>query len=82
MSRMRGYGVDSETRGGVFFGMGSQGSSTRVTYVCLVCNNKHKGGNCPRCGSKMQRAAPKPYGNGRTICNPILIASDANRKTK
>ena len=55
MSRMRGYGSDSGTGGG-FFGMGSQGSSAGVRYVCLVCNNKHKGGSCPRCGSKMQRA--------------------------
>ncbi|MBT8172801.1 MAG: hypothetical protein KJN83_01920 [Nitrosopumilus sp.] len=57
MSRMRGYGgSDSGTGGGGFFGMGSQGGSGGVKYVCLVCNNKHKGGSCPRCGSKMQRA--------------------------
>jgi len=55
MSRMRGYSGDSGTGGG-FFGMGSQGGSGGVRYVCLVCNNKHKGGTCPRCGSKMQRA--------------------------
>lgn len=55
MSKMRGYGNDSGVGGG-FFGMGSQGSSTGVKYVCLVCSNKHKGGSCPRCGSKMQRA--------------------------
>ena len=54
MNRMRGYGGDSGAGGG-FFGMGSQGGSG-VRYVCLVCNNKHKGGSCPRCGSKMQRA--------------------------
>lgn len=56
MSRMRGYGGDSGSGGGGFFGMGSQGGSGGVRYVCLVCNNKHKGGSCPRCGSKMQRA--------------------------
>ena len=56
MSRMQGYGGDSETRGGGFFGMGSQEGSGKVKYICLVCNNKHKGGTCPRCGSKMQRA--------------------------
>ena len=56
MNRMRGYGGDSETNTGGFFGMGSQGSSTKIKYVCLVCNNKHNGGTCPRCGSKMQRA--------------------------
>ncbi len=55
MNRMRGYGGDSETSGGGFFGLGS-GGSTRVSYICLVCNNKHKGGTCPRCGSKTQRA--------------------------
>ncbi len=56
MSRMRGYGGDSGARGGGFFGMGSQRETSTVKYVCLVCNNKHKGGSCPRCGSKMQRA--------------------------
>ena len=59
MSRMgSGYGSDSGMgRGSGFFGTGSQGdSSGSVRYVCLVCNNKHKGGSCPRCGSKMQRA--------------------------
>ena len=57
MSRMGSYGSDSGSgSGGGFFGMGSQGSSGGVRYVCLVCNNKHKGGTCPRCGSKMQKA--------------------------
>jgi len=55
MSRMGNYDGDSGTSGG-FFGMGSQGGSGGVRYVCLVCSNKHKGGTCPRCGSKMQRA--------------------------
>ena len=53
MSRMGGYG-ESGIRGG-FFGTNS-GSGTKVRYVCLVCNNKHNGGTCPRCGSKAQRA--------------------------
>ncbi|MEK0345741.1 MAG: hypothetical protein QQN65_02775 [Nitrosopumilus sp.] len=56
MSRMGGYGGSSETRGGGFFGLGSQEGSGKVKYICLVCRNKHKGGTCPRCGSKMQRA--------------------------
>jgi len=51
MTRMGGYGES----GGGFFGSGS-GTSAKVKYVCLVCNNKHSGGSCPRCGSKMQRA--------------------------
>ena len=50
-----GYGGNSGGGTGGFFGMGNPGSSA-VKYVCLVCNNKHKGGTCPRCGSKMQRA--------------------------
>lgn len=54
MSRMRGYG-GSESGGGGFFGMNSGGGGS-IRYVCLVCNHKHKGGSCPRCGSKMQRA--------------------------
>ena len=56
MNRMGNYGRDSGTGGGGFFGMGSQGGSGGTRYVCLVCNNKHKGGTCPRCGSKMQKA--------------------------
>jgi len=40
-----------------FFGSGGgQSDSANVKYVCLVCRNKHNGGACPRCGSKMQRA--------------------------
>ena len=54
MSRMGNYGRNSGSGG--FFGRGAQGNSGGVRYVCLVCNNKHKGGTCPRCGSKMQRA--------------------------
>ena len=59
MNRMRGLGGSSGTGGsggGGFFGMGSQNDSGGVRYVCLACNNRHKGGSCPRCGSKMQRA--------------------------
>lgn len=53
MSRMGSYG-ESGRGGGGFFGTNS--GTSKVRYVCLVCNNKHKGGSCPRCGSKMQRA--------------------------
>lgn len=60
MNRMRGYGSSGpgggNNRTGGFFGLGSQTGSGGVRYVCLVCNNRHKGGACPRCGSKMQRA--------------------------
>jgi hypothetical protein len=54
MSSAGNYGGSSGTGSGGFFG--SQGGSGGVRYVCLVCNNKHKGGTCPRCGSKMQKA--------------------------
>ena len=54
MNRMRGGG--SESLGGGFFGLGSRQGAAGVKYVCLVCNNKYKGGSCPRCGSKMKRA--------------------------
>ena len=57
MGRMGSYGDSGAGRGGGFFGVGSPSDGGGgVKYVCLVCNNKHKGGTCPRCGSKMQRA--------------------------
>ncbi|ABK77928.1 hypothetical protein CENSYa_1305 [Cenarchaeum symbiosum A] len=56
MGRLRGYGGSSQGSGaGGFFGMNSGGGSS-VKYVCLVCNNRYKGGSCPRCGSKVKRA--------------------------
>ena len=55
MNKMRGgYGSDSSGGGG-FFGFNAEGGGG-VKYVCLTCNNKFKGGSCPRCGSKMKRA--------------------------
>jgi len=51
MRKMGGLGSDGGGTGGGFFGQ-SQG----VKYICLSCNNKYKGGMCPRCGSKMKRA--------------------------
>jgi len=53
MNKMRGYGESSGSTGG-FFGLNSGGGGVR--YVCLTCNNKFKGGSCPRCGSKVRRA--------------------------
>jgi hypothetical protein len=57
--RVGGYGR-SGVRDSGFFGLGQGGSSSAgnptVKYVCLVCNNRYKGGSCPRCGSKMKRA--------------------------
>ena len=40
--------------GGGFFGMNQ--SAPSVKYVCLTCNNRYKGRECPRCGSTMKRA--------------------------
>ena len=57
MGQMGNYGGSSSGAGGGFFGSGGgQSDSANVKYVCLVCRNKHNGGSCPRCGSKMQRA--------------------------
>jgi hypothetical protein len=51
MGRMRGSG---DFGGGGFFGTSSP--TATVKYVCLTCNNKFKGRECPRCGSTMKRA--------------------------
>jgi hypothetical protein len=45
-----GFGGDLGGSGGFF------GQSQGVKYICLTCNNRYKGGSCPRCGSKMKRA--------------------------
>jgi len=50
LKRMGGMGTDSGAGGGFF------GQSQGVKYICLACNNRFKGGTCPRCGSKMKRA--------------------------
>lgn len=50
LKRMRGFGGDAGSGGGFF------GQSQGVKYICLACNNRFKGGSCPRCGSKMKRA--------------------------
>ncbi len=50
MGRMRGTG---NFGGGGFFGTGQD---TAVRYSCLVCNNRFKGRECPRCGSTSKRA--------------------------
>ena len=55
MTRMGGSGGSGFRLGGGLFGKG-QGQGTTVRYVCLTCNHRFKGGDCPRCGSKMKRA--------------------------
>ena len=54
MSRMRGSSGSGSGFG--FGGLFGQGQGTGVRYVCLTCNHRFKGGDCPRCGSKMKRA--------------------------
>ncbi len=41
--------------GGGFGGM-LGGGSGGISFVCISCGHKFKGGACPRCGSKMRRA--------------------------
>ena len=53
MARMRGSGGSGGLGGGGFFGLGQ---SSGIKYVCLTCNHRFNGGDCPRCGSKMKRA--------------------------
>jgi len=55
MSRMRG-GSGGTGSGFSFGGLFGQGQGTGVRYSCLTCNHRFKGGDCPRCGSKMKRA--------------------------
>ena len=55
MARMGGSGGSGSGFGKGLFGLG-QGQGTSIRYVCLTCNHRFKGGDCPRCGSKMKRA--------------------------
>ena len=55
MTKMGRSGGSRFGLGGGLFGQG-QGQGTSVRYVCLTCNHRFKGGDCPRCGSKMKRA--------------------------
>jgi hypothetical protein len=54
--QMRRMGTMSSSTGGGGFGnlFGSSGGG--ISYVCIVCGRRFKGGTCPRCGSKMKRA--------------------------
>ena len=55
MTKMGRSGGSRFGLGGGLFGQG-QSQGTSVRYVCLTCNHRFKGGDCPRCGSKMKRA--------------------------
>ena len=58
MAKIRGSGDSGSGFGtGGFFGKARGGlGGGSVRYVCLVCNHRYKGGECPRCGSKVKRA--------------------------
>ncbi len=32
------------------------GAASGLTYRCIVCDHRFRGGICPRCGSKMRKA--------------------------
>jgi 4-hydroxybenzoate polyprenyltransferase len=53
MRRMGMMGGSTSSGGfGSLFGGGGGG----VSYVCIACGQRFKGGTCPRCGSKMKKA--------------------------
>jgi 4-hydroxybenzoate polyprenyltransferase len=53
MRRMGMMGGSTSSGGfGSLFGSGGGG----VSYVCIACGQRFKGGTCPRCGSKMKKA--------------------------
>jgi|SRR5919108_1930260 hypothetical protein len=54
--QMRRMGMMSGSTSGGGFGSLLGGSGGGLSYVCIVCGQRFKGGTCPRCGSKMKRA--------------------------
>lgn len=42
--------------GGGAGGFGGMLGGGGISYVCIACGHRFKGGACPRCGSKMRRA--------------------------
>jgi hypothetical protein len=55
--QMRRMGMMSGSTGSGGFGsLFGGGGGVGVSYVCLACGQRFKGGTCPRCGSKMKRA--------------------------
>ena len=56
MERMGGSGGAGSGLGKGFFGLGQSLGGSAIRYVCLNCNHRFKGGESPRCGTKMKRA--------------------------
>ena len=56
--QMRRMGMMSGSANGGGFGslFGGSGGGGGVSYACIVCGQRFKGRECPRCGSKMKRA--------------------------
>jgi 4-hydroxybenzoate polyprenyltransferase len=54
--QMRRMGMMGGSTGGGGFGSLFGGSGAGISYVCIACGQRFKGGTCPRCGSKMKRA--------------------------
>jgi hypothetical protein len=54
--QMRRMGTMSGSTSGGFGSLFGASSSGGVSYVCIVCGQRFKGGTCPRCGSKMRKA--------------------------
>ena len=52
--RKRALARYGQAGGGGFGGM--LGGGGGISYICISCGNRYKGGACPRCGSKMKRA--------------------------
>ena len=60
MNRMRGgYGGGTGSGPGgrfdKFFGSQNSENSSKVKFVCIVCDNEHGARQCPRCGSRQTR---------------------------
>jgi hypothetical protein len=54
--QMRRMGMMGGSASGGGFGSLLGGSGGGVSYVCIACGQRFKGGTCPRCGSKMKKA--------------------------
>ena len=54
--QMRRMGMMGGSTSGGGFGSLFGGGGGGVSYICIACGQRFKGGTCPRCGSKMKKA--------------------------
>jgi hypothetical protein len=54
--QMRRMGMISGSTGGGGGFSSLFGNGGGISYVCIACSQRFKGGTCPRCGSKMKKA--------------------------